>query len=466
MTAENQNTNDHLVSAARAYTLNGYIKISGMFSQGEIDKITNMYDKLHDYTEKPDSESKEKRIPPTGSLLEKDSELTELIFAKDELFQALRSIAGRDVQFAGSDAVHVYNDSIGIHRDTFYKFDFPKVLIFLSDCPRNTNFTDPIEKHLGGSFMVLPGSHNINDEYSARSSRLCNWPYNSFEHYSFISPTFTLGESNTLDGQPGRQLLQCHEIRDKYHAFAKIAFKKGDIVVFSTRALHALYPLFKDQSTMKHIDIFDRYSRRKNKPLKLLGLLFIEGFSNHFEKSLAEASSEIDGNKSLIDYISTVYNLRLYNTTTDHAWDASNAINQVSGLPMGLNRHLNIIKSTQAIANIERHNLIHKIYEHSHEKVDEAAGRNKIEIDNKFLATINYHAEIINSENAKIEKNLYELSRDPAADAWNGPSKTNKKWSGFAKYLPFIENESYYLFYKRISKFLKRFKIMSTQQKG
>jgi len=448
-----------LSSAARAYALNGYIKITGLFSQAEIEYITSMYDAFHEATEAVSPKDPKQRIGPTGSLLEENSALAEIIFGKNELLNALHAVAGHDVQFAGSDAVHVYNDSIGIHRDTYYKYDFPKVLVFLSDSPVKASFNNPLEQRYGGAFMVLPGTHNIRDNFAARSSQLCHWPYDRFEHYSFTTPTFMLGEAESKDGGPAQQLLQCHENRDKYHAFAKITFKKGDIVIFSTRALHALYPLFQERShprinpqeAANRANISSSY-----KPLKLLGILFIEGFSNHFKTSLSEALEvKPESNPDLLDYISTVYNLRLYNTTTDHARDASETINKVSGLPMGLNRGLSSIQSGMAQSNIKKHNLIHNYYEANHDAIDKLAGKNKKEIDGRFLSIIEDHKVIIKAEETKISRNLSAIrdaSQDDSNVIWS--SMPGNAWPGIAKYLPFVENESIYLFYKKIQRFL------------
>ena len=448
-----------LSSAARAYALNGYIKITGLFSQAEIKNITYLYDTFHKNNGASPKRTKQ-RIGPTGSLLEANSTLAETIFNKSELLNALQAVAGHDVQFAGSDAVHVYNDSIGIHRDTYYKYDFPKVLMFLSDSPVKAKFNNPLEQRHGGAFMVLPGTHNLRDNFAARSSQLCHWPYDCFEHYSFTTPTFTLGEAQAKDGSPAQQLLQCCENRDKYNAFAKITFKKGDIVIFSTRALHALYPLFQENSQPKRnqqevangCDTSSEY-----KPLKLLGMLFIEGFSNHFKTSLSEALElQPESNQDLLDYISTVYNLRLYNTTTDHARDASETIDKVSGLPMGLNRGLSLIKPGRARANIQKLNLIHNYYETNHKVIDRLAGENKTEIDRRFLSFIEDHKSLIKTEEAKLEKNLLSIrvaNQEDSHATW--ASMPEKAWPRIAKYLPFVENESIYLFYKKIQRFLK-----------
>ena len=450
-----------LSSAARAYALNGYIKITGIFSQAEIENITGIYDAFHRNSGASSSMKSGEKVRPMGSLLEDNSELTEAIFSKDELLTALQAVAGHDVQFAGSDAVHVYNDSIGIHRDTFYKYDFPKALVFLSDSPVKARFSNPLEQRHGGAFMVLPGSHSLGDSYTARSSQLCNWPYDSFESYSFTTPIFRLREAQSRGGgqQPAKQLLQCHENRDKYHAFAKITFRRGDVVIFSTRALHALYPLFQENTYPRRNpqDIaFDYNKYRRCKPLKLLGILFIEGFSKHFATSLPE-SIEIqpESNCDLLDYISTVYNLRLYNTTADHARDACETIEAVSGLPMGLNRSLGSIHSTRTRANIKKHNLIHHYYEANHEAIDKLAGGNKKEIDCRFLSAIEDHKSLINTEEAKLSRNLSGLragSADDYESSWM--LRPDNAWLGIANYLPFIENESVYLFYKKMQHFL------------
>ncbi len=130
--------------ATLAYDLFGYLKITNIFTRSEIKEITDVYDQFHEDIKKIQIPNEEARIPPTGSLLENNPKLIESIFSKSELMNTLRQVAGQDVQFAGSDSVHVYNDSIGIHRDTFYQFDFPKILVFLSDSSTNIRFRDPL----------------------------------------------------------------------------------------------------------------------------------------------------------------------------------------------------------------------------------------------------------------------------------------------------------------------------------
>lgn len=468
MNTENHPEQDQaLRAAARAYALNGYIKLTNLFSRSEVQAITRIYDDYHSSIERITSNG-ESRIPPTGSLLENSPELTELIFAKSELLNVVRAATGADVQFAGSDAVHVYNDSIGIHRDTFYKYDFPKILIFLSDTPTKAKFTDPIERRHAGAFMVMPGTHTLKNQYTALSSRLCNWPYEKSEEYSEINPNFTLVQSEAGATLASRKLEQQKQNRNKYSAFTKINFRKGDVVLFSTRILHALYPLFDTPdkagqkpavaTNLKNSKLTDKKARPCYNPLKLLGILLIEGYSVQNGILLENAIKTIESNGAkistqLADYIATVYNLRLYNTIVDHSAAADQAISQVSGRAMGLNRNLTKIDNPEARAAVARHNLIHALYEKQAELIDEAAGLNADAIHTKFLKQLRHHSSEIQLQDQRIQATLNALADEqPRLESQHQTLHTS--WRGVARYLPLIQNERMYLFYKKLAAFL------------
>ena len=440
MKEDNRQINSNY-EAALAYDLFGYLKITNIFTRSEIKEITNVYDQFHQDIKKIQIANEEARIPPTGSLLENNPKLIESIFSKSELMNTLRQVAGQDVQFAGSDSVHVYNDSIGIHRDTFYQFDFPKILVFLSDSSTNIRFRDSLEKQHGGNFLVLPGSHVINDLYTSRSSRLCHWPYAKSEQFSPLTPTFTFGKGkHTGNNMEKKQLIQCTQNKDKYHAFSKIQFNKGDVVIFSTRALHALYPLFQDGL---------QYSR-KYPPLKLLGILFIEGYSKQHNETLGEALKRGVDNKELINYISTVYNLRLYNTTTDHSREAQQAIKNVSGRAMGLNRMINQLNNPTSKEAVCKANLIHDFYSNNASEIDKAAGTSKETINEFFLKLNKQAQESLDIETKHGPREFLESVLVTSSQKDNVAEE--KEWQGIAKYLPMINNERVYLFYKMVVK--------------
>lgn len=470
MNTENHPGQDQaLTAAARAYALHGYIKLTNLFTRSEVEAITSIYDDYHASIARTVING-ESRIPPTGSLLENSPELTELIFSKTELLNVVRAATGADVQFAGSDAVHVYNDSIGIHRDTFYQYDFPKILVFLSDTPSKARFSDPIERKHAGAFMVMPGTHTLHDQYTAESSRLCHWPYEKSEVYEEINPNFTLVETEKGKTNSSRKLDQQRQNRDKYSAFTKINFRRGDVVLFSTRILHALYPLFdtpkkpKQKSVIAYKTLRSQSTARADRPsyspLKLLGILLIEGYSVQNSELLenaiknAKASKAFTNNK-LLEYIATVYNLRLYNTIVDHSVATNQAIIKASGRAMGLNRSLDKISNVEAKKAVIRHNLIHAFYEKYSQQIDAVAGSNAEEIHTKFLKHLRHHDSRIKLKNERIKSNLRILAEEHPELSEPKP-KHQKNWRGVAKYLPLIQNERIYLFYKKIASYFEK----------
>ena len=453
---------DALSAAARSYSLNGFIKVSNIFSNAEVNAITELYDEQHKSAGHYISSNNELRIPPIGSLLENSPELTELIFRKVDLFNTLKAAAGSDVQFAGSDAVHVYNDSIGIHRDTFYEFDFPKVLIFLSDAPTKARFANREEQSHGGAFMVMPGTHMADDKYAAISSTLCNWPYDRDEYYAYSNPNFKFVGAGGGQFDHRKVLTQERRNRDKYTAFTKLSFRKGDVVIFSTRALHALYPLFELDSTGHSADSHQSRGQKAPskpcyEPIKLLGVLFIEGFSKRYGKTIENAISHEESNLgTLVDYASTVYNLRLYNTIVDHRESPTEAIANVSQKEMGLNRNVLYIGNDIAREEVERCNLIHRFYSRHARLIDNSAGRDAKEIHDKFLRVLRNHDEVNAQIARKIEENVARIVANQNHDNRTSlQSITRKEWKGPAKYLPMINNERIYLAYKRLARIFR-----------
>jgi len=457
-----------LEASARAYALNGFLKITNLFTRSEIEAISKIYDEYHSSIGRITTNG-ESRIPPTGSLLENNPQLTEIIFGKSDLLDVVRAATGADVQFAGSDAVHVYNDSVGIHRDTFYKYDFPKILIFLSDTPCKTNFTNPIEKNHAGTFLVMPGTHTLGDQHTALSSRLCNWPYEDSDTYCEITPDFTFVQAGRDSTKVGRELAQERKNLNKYSAFTKIVFRKGDVVLFSTRMLHALYPLFEDgQKPQKEAaeenkcsgsNLCKAMKSRKYEPIKLLGILLIEGYSMQngelIENAIKRAENSCSSiSEELREYIATVYNLRLYNTIVDHGAAAEPTISQVSGKAMGLNRSLPMIRNHKARHAVARHNIIHEYYEKNSWQIDKAAGLNPSDIKFKFLEHLKQHDKANYIQDVRIQSNLDILSDEPLSSKESN-LEHSRNWQGIAKYLPLIKNERVYLFYKKMAAFLR-----------
>ena len=122
---------------------------------------------------------------------------------------------------------------------------------------------------------------------------------------------------------------------------------------------------------------------------------------------------------------------------------------------MGLNRGLSSIQSDRARANIKKCNLIHSYYEKNHEAIDKSAGECKEEIDNRFLSIIKNHEGLIKTEEAQLNRNLTQIRAEYPKDFdATLPFIQNKTWSGMTKYLPFVENESIYLLYKKMQHFL------------
>ena len=182
----------------------------------------------------------------------------------------------------------------------------------------------------------------------------------------------------------------------------------------------------------------------------LLGILFIEGYSKQHDETLGEALKRGVDNKELINYISTVYNLRLYNTTTDHSKEAQQAIKNVSGRAMGLNRMINQLNNPTSKEAVCKANLIHDFYSNNASEIDKAAGTSKETINEFFLKLNKQAQESLDIETKHGPREFLESAQVTSSQKDNVAEE--KEWQGIAKYLPMINNERVYLFYKMVVK--------------
>lgn len=290
----------------------GFAKITNIFEGWQIDSLENAFDKFYETRLGISPESTTQRLPLLGAALE-DISIARTIAASPYLMSSLRSIAGENCQYVGSDVQLVYDDSIGVHRDTHYDYDMVKILIFLSDSsPGVTNLSPGYRLATSaGGFAVLSGSHVPGSRFSALASQLSDWPRDELSVRADLTTEYLRGDLRSNEDF----LYPIHNYDTRYQGFSHIPFQRGDVVIFSTRAFHALLPTHSNYSS------------------KLLGLLFLEDFEKASGRPLETSIHKMSREEKL--YITLPYNLRLADNIIKGA-TYKTAYESFANYPMGL----------------------------------------------------------------------------------------------------------------------------------
>ena len=323
----------------RAYDLYGFIKLANIFEDWQIEALENSFNKFYEKKTGVNPDHSDERLPALGQILEDPdvcSEVGKIIASNPWLMTSLRAVAGENCQYLGSDVLLVYDDSIGVHRDTYYDYDAVKVLVFLSDCSPTTHGVDThfrLNTSAGG-FAVLSGSHLPGSRYSTLASQISDWPRPEVSVRCDLTSEYHRGDVY----QEGEFLYPVRTYDTRYQAFSHIPFKKGDVVIFSTRAFHALLP-----THSKHA-------------AKLLGLLFIEDFEKASGRPLSDSVEKIKEDEK--EYRTIPYNLRLADCLIKGA-SYETAFQALINQPMGL---VELLSTNDQILNkaFDRHVAIYK----------------------------------------------------------------------------------------------------------
>lgn len=249
-----------------SYSSNSCVTLENVFTESELDEIWNLYREFYATNGKSLLDEEASLSPLTGPL-EFHKGFAEIVAKKERLFQGLQEILGLGYQFLGSETINVGNDTHGPHRDYYYKHDVAKVLICINDrLPEGTitanNGRDAFQPVLDGCFLVFPGSHNIHNGGTHSSQIRTSWPAELTSQYKECTDLVHLGDER-IDGS---FYYPYEDAKGRYSGFEKITFKRGDVIIFSTRAIHALYP------------------QRNSHMMHFLGLLFVEDFNQGYNK--------------------------------------------------------------------------------------------------------------------------------------------------------------------------------------
>ena len=247
------------------FNSNSSVVIENVFSEGELEELMLHYNAFYESSSRSCIDKSAVTAPLTEPV-EKIEGFGNIISRKKILFDSLEKILGKGYQFLGSETINVGNDSHGPHRDCCYKHDVVKILICLSDrmpdSSQSNNERNSFDESLDGSFLVFPGSHNIYKNGFGYSQLQTQWPRELRDSYSKTPDTLHYGDQKAN----GDCFYPYDDAKSRYPGFSKLTFKKGDVILFSTRAVHALYP------------------QRESHIMHFIGLLFVEDFNQGYNK--------------------------------------------------------------------------------------------------------------------------------------------------------------------------------------
>ncbi len=274
---------------ANSYDSNSYVVLKNVFEPWEIDELNKEYDNYYKLNGRDKLDEKAVSIPLTG-VVEYHKPIAEIISRKERLFDSVKAVLGKDSQFIGSETIQVKNDTHGPHRDYCFTHDTLKALICLTgryaESEKKSLHQDQFTLQLDGAFMINPGSHHIQGRQSFLNQQRTEWPSKKLSRYEKVTNTVLLGDART-DGDYYYPNL---DAQGRYAGFQHIPFEKGDVILFSTRAIHALYP------------------QRNDFMMHFIGLLFVEDFMQGYLK-----------NTSLIEKLKDIFSLNIRNAFLEYS---------------------------------------------------------------------------------------------------------------------------------------------------
>ena len=274
---------------ANSYDSNSYVVLKNVFEPWEIDELIKEYDEYYKLNARDKLDEKAVSVPLTG-VVEYHKPIAEIISRKERLFNSVKAVLGKDCQFIGSETIQVKNDTHGPHRDYCFTHDTLKALICLTgryeESEKKSLHQDQFTLQLDGAFMINPGSHHIQGRQSFLNQQRTEWPSEKLSRYEQVTNSVLLGDSRTN----GDYYYPNLDAQGRYAGFQHIPFEKGDVILFSTRAIHALYP------------------QRNDFMMHFIGLLFVEDFMQGYLK-----------NTSLLDKLKDIFTLNIRNAFLEYS---------------------------------------------------------------------------------------------------------------------------------------------------
>jgi len=207
----------------------GYVVVKNFLSSKEIEFLKQKYDGIYTkhfndpWKNIASNTIKTKSVLMIPSFIEKDQELSEFLIEKN-ILELGESVIGSGAQYWGSDG-SLFAHGSRWHRDTATVGRRLKMNVYLSSASAMT-----------GAFRIIPGSHNIGDEFSNHIGRATAWPESA--HLGGFSEKGYFPGTISPVSRAKKLYLKSKKQHVPHHT---ISFDKGDVVLFDDRALHCVY---------------------------------------------------------------------------------------------------------------------------------------------------------------------------------------------------------------------------------
>ena len=189
----------------------GFIKIEG-FLKDEVELISNEFDRLMNDRYGQLDPSKPYLYPQFAD----NSELLTGLLGNEKICKAAQQLCGDDYIYRGSDG-SIFREGSPWHRDCLMRVKSVKMLVYLE---KNT--------FKSGPFCAIPGSHFVDDMFSAKLTEALMWPeppvLGGFDEKHVFPP----GNNPKIVGQ-NKQIPYC-----------RLDTRPGDVIIFNHNLIHCV----------------------------------------------------------------------------------------------------------------------------------------------------------------------------------------------------------------------------------
>ena len=246
----------------------GFIKISGFFK----DEISDISREFNTSMDKKFGLKKEQTRNYFYPQFIEYSEYLSTLVAKEKIVLLMKNLLGEDPIFTGSDG-NIFAGSTPWHRDYLIKNRSCKVLSYLDEVDGTS-----------GALRVIPGSHFIDDKFSAFLGDGLTWPEQPFEGGFDEKALFGKGHNPTKYKE--NSLIPS----------AVIEINPGDIIVFNHNLIHCT------NFALKKSFKWTKYGFRKQNIRRMFGMHFFSNPKNVKNEQLR---------KSLEDNMETLFQIEM-----------------------------------------------------------------------------------------------------------------------------------------------------------
>ncbi len=240
------------------FNIFGFVKISGLFSDS-IDVIDKEFDISMDKRFGKERTADRNYFYP--QFIEYNEYLTSLL-EKERIITLVENLLGKDPIFTGSDG-NIFAGSTPWHRDYLFKQRSLKMLFYLDSVNGDS-----------GALRVIPGSHFVEDKFSAYLGDALTWPEPPFEGGFDEKGFFGKGHNPTVFGD--NTSIPNYVVNTN----------PGDVIVFNHNIIHCTNYASKFSFLPKK-----KFGFRKKNVRRMFGMHF---FSNPSNISDPELAKEVD----------------------------------------------------------------------------------------------------------------------------------------------------------------------------